>query len=196
LTGWRGYAPGIASRAGYAGAAHELSIIDRYFRPLAGKAPLLEDAGPIAVPRGEELVITTDMLASDVHFLAGDPPDGAAIARRASGESLRPCSQRRYAACLCPEPRPYAGSRRRVVGWLRGGAAADQRYRVTLLGGDTIAVPSGRSSPSPHSGTQRRGAWCNRAGGRPGDDLMVWGTIGGAAAGLALQGATAMVGAC
>ena len=58
----------------------ELSIIDRFFRPLAGEGAfgLLDDAGSIAVPADCDLVVTTDMVAEGVHFLPGDPPETVA----------------------------------------------------------------------------------------------------------------------
>jgi thiamine-monophosphate kinase len=166
----------------------ELSIIDRYFRPLAGKGAfgLFDDAGLIAVPRGEELVITTDMLASDVHFLAGDPPD--TIARKALRVNLSDLAAKgatplAYVLSLALTPDLDAA-------WLTGfanGLAADQkRYRVTLLGGDTIAVPERPVISITAFGHIAAGRMVHRAGGRPGDDLYVSGAIGGGAAGLAL----------
>ena len=64
-------------------ALDELSIIDRFFRPLAGEGAfgLMDDAAQLAVPRGCDLVVTTDMIAAGVHFLADDPPE--TIARKA-----------------------------------------------------------------------------------------------------------------
>ena len=44
----------------------ELSIIDRFFRPLAGEGAfgLRDDAGRIDVPPDRDLVVTTDMVAA------------------------------------------------------------------------------------------------------------------------------------
>ena len=166
----------------------ELSIIDRYFRPLAGNGAfgLLDDAGLIAIPSGEELVVTTDMLASDVHFLADDPPD--TISRKALRVNLSDLAAKgatpvAYVLSLALTPDLDAA-------WLAGfaeGLAADQRhYQVTLLGGDTIAVPERPIISITAFGHVSAGRMVHRVGGRPGDDLYVSGTIGGAAAGLAL----------
>ena len=59
---------------------NELSIIDRFFRPLAGEGAfrLTDDAARVSVPAGCDLVVTTDMIAAGVHFLPGDPADSIA----------------------------------------------------------------------------------------------------------------------
>src|SRR5512146_473094 len=62
----------------------EFELIEKYFRPLAGDAgalALTDDAALYRQRPGEDLVITTDMLAENVHFFAGDAP--ASIARKA-----------------------------------------------------------------------------------------------------------------
>ncbi len=59
--------------------ASEFELIAQLFAPLARSAPgafgLTDDAATIAVPEGEELVVTADALIEGVHFLHDDPPD-------------------------------------------------------------------------------------------------------------------------
>jgi len=51
----------------------EFEMIARYFAPLAADAPgafgLRDDAATIALPPGEEMVVTTDAMLEGVHFL-------------------------------------------------------------------------------------------------------------------------------
>jgi thiamine-monophosphate kinase len=62
----------------------EFELIARYFAPLAtdpAALALADDAARLRVGAREELVITTDLIASGVHFFADDPPES--IARKA-----------------------------------------------------------------------------------------------------------------
>ena len=61
----------------------EITLIERFFRPLAGEGAfdLADDAGLMTPEDGFDQVITSDTIASNVHFLADDPPE--AIARKA-----------------------------------------------------------------------------------------------------------------
>lgn len=165
----------------------ELSIIDRYFRPLAGEGAfaLRDDAAVIAVPPGEELVVTTDMVARGVHFL-DDPAD--TIAQKAlrvnlsdlAGKGATPLG---YVISLALSPDIDAA-------WLDAfaeGLVRDQRrFGLRLLGGDTIVVPDRLVISVTAFGTVAKGRTVHRSGGRPGDELFVSGVIGASGAGLAL----------
>ena len=170
-------------------AADELSIIDRYFRPLAGEGAfgLLDDAARLSVLPGHDLVVTTDMLAERVHFLPDDPP--ATIARKALRVNISDLAAKGAA------PLAYVlsiGLGRDVEEqWLAGfseGLRRDQaRYGIRLLGGDTISVPLGPVISITAFGLVPKGRMVHRFGGKPGDGLYVSGTIGCAAAGLAIR---------
>lgn len=165
----------------------ELSIIDRYFRPLAGEGAfdLRDDAGVITPTPGMDLVVTTDMVARDVHFLL-DPPD--TIAQKALRVNLSDLAAKgatplAYVLSLGVTPDLDDA-------WLAGfaeGLRRDQKqFGIRLLGGDTIAVPDRPVISIAAFGTVPRGRMVRRAGGKPGDRLYVSGSIGGSAAGLAL----------
>ena len=165
----------------------ELSIIDRFLRPLAGKGgfDFRDDAGVIAPPPGSELVVTTDMLARDVHFLR-DPPD--TIAKKAlrvnlSDLAAKGATSMAYVLSLGVSPEIDEAW---LAGFAQGLREDHTRYAIQLLGGDTIAVPDRTVISITAFGSVPKGRMVRRSGGQPGDLLYVSGTIGGSAAGLAL----------
>ncbi len=166
----------------------ELSIIERFFRPLAGEGAfaLRDDAGRIAVPPECDLVVTTDMVACGVHFLPDDPP--GTIAQKAlrvnlsdlAAKGAKPLS---YTLSL---GLPTDFDERWLAAFAEGLAHDQDTFSVGLLGGDTILAPHGPVVSITAFGLVARGKMVHRSGGRPGDVLFVSGTIGAGAAGLAL----------
>ena len=166
----------------------ELSIIDRFFRPLAGEGSfeLRDDAARLPIPAGRDLVVTADMIAAGVHFLPDDPP--GTIAQKALRVNLSDL------AAKGAQPLGYvlaAGLGAEAdEQWLRSfaeGLRSDQRrFGIALLGGDTIRVANGPVLSVTAFGTVSVGRMVHRFGGRPGDALFVSGVVGAAAAGLAL----------
>jgi thiamine-monophosphate kinase len=169
-------------------ALDELSIVDRFFRPLAGEGAfaLKDDAARLAAPAGCDLVVTADLIAEGVHYLPGDPPDS--VARKALRVNLSDLAAKgaeplAYTLALALGPRADGA-------WLAGFSAGlrdDQaRYGLTLLGGDTSAAPAATIIAVTAFGAAPAGRMVHRFGGRPGDLLFVSGAIGAANAGLAL----------
>ncbi len=166
----------------------ELSIIDRFFRPLAGEGAfgLLDDAGCLAAAPDTDIVVTTDMVAERVHFLPGDPPE--TVAKKALRVNLSDL------AAKGAKPLAYVlsiGIGEHVdEAWLasfRDGLRHDQEeFGVTLLGGDTIDVADGVVVSVTAFGSAPKGKMVHRQGAKPGDILYVSGTLGDAAIGLAL----------
>lgn len=165
----------------------ELSIIARYFRPLAGEGSfgLTDDAARLRVPPGQELVVTADTIAAGVHFLAADPAD--TIARKALRVNISDL------AAKGAQPLGYvlsAGfSPFLEEGWLAAfcdGLQADQEeFGIALLGGDTVVLPAGAPVLSVTAfGLVKQGAMVHRFNAKPGDELYVSGFIGDAVAGL------------
>jgi thiamine-monophosphate kinase len=166
----------------------ELSIIDRFFRPLAGEGAfgLLDDAGLISVAAGEDLVVTTDMVACGIHFLPGDPADTVAQkALRVNISDLAAKGATPLVYTLSLGLPPEIGE-----DWLAGfaaGLARDQQlFAIGLLGGDTNGVRDGPVVSVTALGRIAKGRMVHRSGGKPGDLLYVSGGIGAGAAGLAL----------
>ncbi|MGL4727690.1 MAG: thiamine-phosphate kinase [Bosea sp. (in: a-proteobacteria)] len=174
------------------------TLIARDFAPMAGEGGLglADDAALFAVQPGEELVITKDMLVAGVHFFADDPP--ASIAAKALGVNLSDL------AAKAATPRGFLlglGLPRDLEGdtftgdtheaWLSafsdGLAAAARASGCVLLGGDTVSSPEHLVVSITAFGTVPTGQMLRRGGAKPGDVLLVSGTIGDAALGLQLR---------
>ena len=168
----------------------EFALIERYFRPLAtdrGAYALTDDAALYRQRPGDDLVLTADMVAAGVHFFADDPPDS--IARKALRVNLSDL------AAKGAEPFGYLLSLALPAdwteAWLKGfaaGLAADQeRYGVTLLGGDTTRAAGGLTIAITALGRIPKGQMVLRSGAKPGDAIFVSGTIGDGALGLRIR---------
>jgi len=165
-------------------------LIEKYFRPIAthpGAFGLADDAAAIAPPAGCDLVLTTDGVISGVHFFPDDPPQ--AVARKALRINLSDL------AAKGAEPLAFlmaiALPENFAPGWLEGFARALGEdaafYRCPLLGGDTDRSPGGVTVHIAAFGSVPHGTMVRRAGARPGDRIVVTGTIGDAALGLVLR---------
>lgn len=167
----------------------EFELIARIFAPLAGEGGLglLDDAAVLSPPPGMDLVLTKDALAAGVHFFPDDPWD--AVARKALRVNLSDL------AAKGARPLGYLLGLGLPAGWTVAamdafgrGLAADQAvYGVPLLGGDTIASPDRLVISVTAIGAVPAGRMVRRGGARPGDIVVVTGTIGDAALGLRLR---------
>jgi thiamine-monophosphate kinase len=167
------------------GPSGEDSLIARYFKPLAtdpGAFGLVDDAA-ILKAAGEDIVVTTDAIVENVHFLPDDPPD--TVARKALRVNLSDLAAKGATSAgfvltlaLC----------RTDDGWLLAFARAlgeDARsFGCPLLGGDTVSTPGPLTISITAFGRVPAGQMVPRTGARPGDQVMVTGTIGDAAIGL------------
>lgn len=160
----------------------EDELIAQIFAPLAaeGGLGLADDAA--VLPAGAELVVTTDAVIAGVHFFPDDPP--ALIARKALRVNLSDL------AAKGAEPVGFlltlALPADWTNAWLRdfaAGLAADARdFACPLYGGDTTATPGPLTVSITAFGRAAR--FVPRSGARPGDLVLVSGTIGDAALGL------------
>lgn len=168
----------------------EFGRIERFFRPLAAGCPgalaLTDDAALLEVPAGHDLVVTTDAMVAGVHFLPDDPPaDIAAKLLRTNLSDL---------AAMGAEPLGYTLTlslpRELADGWVgafAAGLAADQeRFGVSLVGGDSVATRGPITVMVTALGHAPRGAALTRRARGPvaGQGVFVTGTIGDAALGL------------
>jgi thiamine-monophosphate kinase len=163
----------------------EDSLIARYFKPLATDPGAfgLDDDAAILKAAGEDIVVTTDAVVEGVHFLPDDPAE--TIARKALRVNL---------SDLAAKGATTAGFvltlalRRADDAWLSAFARSlgeDARaFCCPLLGGDTVSTPGPLTVSITAFGRVPAGKMVPRTGARPGDQVMVTGTIGDAAIGL------------
>jgi thiamine-monophosphate kinase len=165
----------------------EDDLIARYFKPLAtdpGARGLVDDAAVLAAS-ASDLVLTTDAIVEGVHYLPDDPPE--AIARKAlrvnlsdlAAKGAEPAGFLLTLALRQADERflaPFAAA-------LGEDAAA---FRCPLLGGDTVSTPGPMMISVTALGRIPPGRMVPRNGLRPGDRIVVTGTIGDAALGLDL----------
>jgi len=168
-------------------ASGEDSLIARYFRPLAtdpGAFGLDDDAAALR-PDGSDIVVTTDAIVEGVHFLPDDPPD--TIARKALRVNLSDL------AAKGATPAGFVltlALRSPDEAWLEPFAAAlgedAAQFSCPLLGGDTVSTPGPLMISVTAFGRVPPGRMVHRSGARAGERVMVTGTIGDAALGLAI----------
>jgi thiamine-monophosphate kinase len=165
-------------------------LIERFFRPLAshpGALRLLDDAALIAPPAGSELVVTTDAIIAGVHFFPDDPPD--AIAKKALRINLSDLAAKgaEPLGCLLTIALPK-NIDESWIGTFADGLGADcASYGCPLMGGDTDRTPGLLSVSITAIGHVPGGTMLLRSGARPGEAIVVTGTIGDAALGLLLR---------
>src|SRR6202011_3691917 len=163
----------------------EDSLISRYFRPLAtdpGAFNLVDDAA-ILKASGDDIVVTTDAIVEGVHFLSDDPPD--TVARKALRVNLSDL------AAKGATPAGFVltlALRAADDAWLkpfaRGLGEDAGLFGCPLLGGDTVSTPGPLMISITAFGRVPPGKMIHRSGAKPGDRVVVTGTIGDAALGL------------
>ena len=135
----------------------------------------------------QDLVITADLIAEGVHFFADDPP--GSIARKALRVNLSDLAAKGATASgyLMSIALAADWTEAWIAGFAEGLRADQERYAVTLLGGDTSRAAGGTTISLTAIGHLPKGSMVRRAGARPGDLLFVSGTIGDGALGLGLR---------
>lgn len=148
-----------------------------------GARGLVDDAALIEVG-GAAIVLTCDTIVEGVHYLPGDPPEDVAWKLVAVNLSDLAAKGARPAGILLG----YAlGDTEWDAAFVRGLSTALGAFGLPLLGGDTVAMPSGAPRLLGVTAIGAAGAVTpSRAGASPGDQLWVSGTIGDAGAGLRL----------
>lgn len=165
----------------------EFELIAEVFRPLTEGDPLAfglgDDAALLRARPGDDVVVTSDAMAEGTHFTRDTP--AADVGRKLLRVNLSDL------AAMGAEPSAYTLTAALpgdlADGWIEGfaqGLREDQtRYRVHLIGGDTIAARHLVLSMTL-LGRVERDHELRRSGARPGDSVYVSGTIGDAGIGL------------
>lgn len=167
----------------------EFALIRRYFQRAAAPSSAVvvgngDDAAIVATPPGQRVVVCTDMLVSGRHFaataaavdvgwksLAVNVSDLLAMAAQPMGFTL---------ALALPEVNPAW-----LEGFSEGLHACAEHYAMTLLGGDTTRGPLTISITALGWSAAAHPPPC-RSHAREGDGVWVSGSLGRAAAALAL----------
>jgi thiamine-monophosphate kinase len=169
--------------------ADEFGEIERLFRPLTrgaeGAFDLLDDAAVVPQRPGFDLVVTKDALVEGVHFPEGEAPD--LVARKLLRVNLSDLAAKAAEpfGCLLAVAWPRSFDARQRERFALGLAADLEAYDVHLLGGDTVSTDGPFTVTLTAMGWVPAGKMIRRAGASPGDLLMVSGTIGDGALGLA-----------
>jgi thiamine-monophosphate kinase len=165
-------------------------LIARYFRPLAtdpGALGLLDDAATITPPPGSDVVLKTDAVVGGVHFFPDDPPD--MIAKKALRVNLSDLAAKgaKPAGFLLSLALPRTVGGDWLEAFARGLGEDASAYHCPLMGGDTDRTPGPVTISIAAFGIVPCGTMVRRSGARPGDLVVVTGTIGDSALGLLLR---------
>jgi thiamine-monophosphate kinase len=163
----------------------EDSLIARYFGPLAtdpGAFNLGDDAAVLKAD-GDDIVVTTDAIVEGVHFLPDDPPD--TIARKALRVNLSDLAAKgAIPAGFVLTLALRAADDAWLTAFARGLGEDASLFGCPLLGGDTVSTPGPLMISITAFGRVLSGKMVRRSGAKPGDRVVVSGTIGDAALGL------------
>jgi thiamine-monophosphate kinase len=174
----------------------EERLIARYFRPLAtapGALGLEDDAAIVTPPPGCDLVLTTDGVIAGVHFFPDDPPEN--IGRKALRMNLSDLAAKgaKPIGFLMSVALPTKIEDAWVAAFAAGLGDDVKHYACPLLGGDTDHTPGPLSVSITAFGPVPHGVMVRRATAKPGDSIIVTGTIGDAALGVMLRRDPALV---
>jgi len=167
----------------------EFELIAELFAPLAtspGAFGLTDDVALLVPPAGHEVVLKADAVVEGVHFRAEDPADR--VAKKALRVNLSDLAAKGAEALgyLLTLNLPDRMSMTWLADFVRGLSEDQKVYGISLFGGDTTSTPGPLSIAISAIGTIPTGTLTRRSGAKPGDLVFVSGTIGDAAAGLAV----------
>jgi thiamine-monophosphate kinase len=168
----------------------EIAFITEYLAPLAshpGAFGLKDDAALLAGLPTSGLAVTADALVAGVHFFEDDDPGDAAYKALAvnisdlAAKAARPIA---YTMTLALTEAPDEAWAQRFTAGL---SAAQAKFGIDLLGGDTVSARGAWWISITAFGEASPRGLIPRGGASPGDVLYVSGTLGDSALGLKLR---------
>lgn len=172
-------------------AGGEDELIATTFAPLAvgfpGALGLKDDCAVFSPPPGQDLVLTTDAVAAGVHFFPDDAPADIAwkaIAVNVSDLIAKGARPIAYLMSLSFPERPEPAW---LAGFAKGLGEAQAAFGIALAGGDTDRRSGPISIAVTAIGAIAQGRAVRRTTARPGDILLVSGTLGDSGLGLRLR---------
>lgn len=130
-----------------------------------------------------DLVLTHDTIVEGVHYLASDPPES--VGWKLAAVNLSDLAAKGATPVGALLSLTLSGESEWEERFLFGLHEASDQFGLALLGGDTVALPTGAPRVLGLTAIGRAGAEVpSRSGGRPGDRLWLFGYVGDAAAGL------------
>jgi len=141
-----------------------------------------DDCARLHIPKGHELLVTTDFSLESVHFRRKWHP-AESVGHRCLARGLSDIAAMggtpiaAFLSLALPKDLPQKW----VDGFMRGFLNLARRFDVTLAGGDTAQSPQGVMADVTVVGTVPRGSSVMRSGARPGDILYVSGELGASA---------------
>ena len=148
---------------------------------------LLDDAARLTGEAGRDMVLKVDAIVAGVHFFPDDPPGDVAwkaLAVNLSDLAAKGATPRGFLLALALPPEWTEDWLAAFSQGLREGADATG---CPLLGGDTVKTPGPLTISVTVIGSAPAGRMPVRMAARPEDVILVSGTIGDAALGLALR---------
>ena len=145
---------------------------------------LMDDAALLATS-GEQIVLTSDTLVGGVHYLPGDPAD--TVGWKLAAVNLSDLAAKGATPRACMLNYALTGDANWDAAFLDGLAHALGQYSMPLIGGDTVALPTGAPrvlSLTAIGAVPAGKSVPDRGGAKPGDVLYLSGPVGDAGAGL------------
>jgi thiamine-monophosphate kinase len=173
-------------------AVGERALIERLERRVGAPPAWIpigigDDAAVVEPPRGALDVVTTDCLVEDVHFRRAWTPLTAvghkALAVNLSDLAAMGAAPRASLLSLILPPALELALFDQLVD---GFVSLAERSGAPLVGGNIARSPAGLVVDATVLGSAHRRRLLTRGGGRPGDLLHLTGSVGAAAAGLAM----------
>jgi thiamine-monophosphate kinase len=150
---------------------------------LRGKIGIGDDCAVVPIPRGHQVLVTTDFSLENVHFRrAWHPPESVGHRCLARGLSDIAAMAGDPLAVFLSLALPQNLPQKWVDRFLNGLLELADEFKVSLAGGDTAASPAGVMADIVVLGSVPIGKAVLRSGAAPGHRIYVTGELGGSAA--------------